>query len=140
MPKVHMCTLDQECFQKFQHYIKHWCLLIHEKQRNKPCCRSLVFFLGNILLVFHSFNMLIIILFCLHVHVNWSRSRILIHFSKSIALFKIVRIIFATLFGWLYFRLNNVLFPCVRLRYLPQRGAPQLCLPLNLQWTLDLLM
>jgi hypothetical protein len=63
MPKVDIYTFDQECVHKFQHYIRHWCVPFHKKQSNQPYFRSLVFFLNNILLVLHLFNMFVIILF-----------------------------------------------------------------------------
>ncbi len=98
MPKIHICTMDQECLQKFQHYIKHWSLLLHKKQRNKPCFRSLVFFLSNILPILHPLNIFLIIMFCLHVHMNWSISKILIPFSKSVVLSRIACLFFVTTF------------------------------------------
>ncbi len=52
----------------FQHYIKHRCSPIHQKQRNKPCFKSLVFFFINILPILHPLNMFIIIMFCLCPH------------------------------------------------------------------------
>jgi hypothetical protein len=68
MPKVDICALDEECIQKSQHYIEHWCLPPHQKQRNKPCFRSSIFFLTNILPVFHSLYMFLIVLFRLCPH------------------------------------------------------------------------
>ncbi len=68
MPKVNICALDQKCVQKFQHHIKHQHSPIHHKQKNKLQFRSPIFSLNNILLLFHMFNMLIIILFCLCAH------------------------------------------------------------------------
>ncbi len=68
MPKVDICAFDQKCVQKFQHYIKQQCLPFHQKQRNKPCFKSLVFFFNNIFPVLHLLNMLVIILFCLCPH------------------------------------------------------------------------
>jgi len=55
-------------YSKFQHDIKHQCLLIHLKQKNKPCFRSPIFFLSNILPIVHLLNMFIIIMFCLCPH------------------------------------------------------------------------
>jgi hypothetical protein len=66
MPKVDICPLDQECVQKFQHYIKHRCF--PQKQRKKPCFRSLVFFRNNILPILHPLYMFVIVLFHLCPH------------------------------------------------------------------------
>jgi hypothetical protein len=68
MPKVDICPLDKKCVQKFQHYIEHQCSPPHQKQRHKPCFRSLVFFYNNIILVLHPFYMFIIVLFHLCPH------------------------------------------------------------------------
>ncbi len=68
MSKVNTCTLDHKHAKKFQHYIRHWCLPLHQKQSNQPCFKSLVFFFNNILPILHLFNMFVIILFCLCPH------------------------------------------------------------------------
>ncbi len=68
MPKINIYAFEQRCVQKFQHYITYRCLPIHQKQRNKPCFRSSIFFLSNILLVFHLLNMFIMIMFCMCPH------------------------------------------------------------------------
>ncbi len=63
-----------------------------------PCFKSLIFFLINILPILHPLNMLIIIMFFC-VHMNRLGSRILIPFSKSVALSKIAHLLFATTFN-----------------------------------------
>jgi len=68
MPKVDIRALDEECVQKFQHYIEHQCFPPHQKQRNKPCFRSPIFFFNNILLILHPLYMFVIVLFCLCPH------------------------------------------------------------------------
>ncbi len=68
MPKIYIYTLDQDCFHKFQHYIKHQCFPPHQKQRNKPCFRSPIFFRNNILPVLHPLYMFVIVMFCLCLH------------------------------------------------------------------------
>jgi hypothetical protein len=93
MPKVDICALDKKCVHKFQHYIGHWCFPPHHKQRNKPCFKSLVFFLINILLVLHPFYMFVII-FLVYVHMNRLGSEILIPFSISVVLSRIVHLLF----------------------------------------------
>ncbi len=93
MSKVNICAFDQECVQKFQHYIKHPCLPIHHKLRNKPCFRILVFFFNNILPTLHLVNMLIIIMFYLCPHES-IRICILIPFSRNVALSRIACLFF----------------------------------------------
>ncbi len=93
MPKVDICALDQECVQKFQHYIEHRCFPPHKKQRNKPYFRSLVFFLSNILPVLHPLTCLSWFCFVC-VHMNGLVSGILIPFSKIVALSRIARLLF----------------------------------------------
>ncbi len=94
MPKVNICAFDQECVQKFQHDIEHRCLPIHQKQRNKPYFRSPIFFLNNILPIFHPFNMPIIVLFCMCPHESL-RIEILIPFSRSVGMFRIAHFLCA---------------------------------------------
>ncbi len=135
MPKIDINALDKKCVQKFQHYIKHWRLPIQQKQRNKPCFRSLIFFLNNILPVLHQLNMLIIIVFCLCPHelVRIQNLSTFLQKCSSIQdcmsslrynfLFTPLHLHHLSLcfchhlhlYGWLYFCFNNILFPYVRL-------------------------
>jgi len=68
------------------------------KTKDKPCFKSLVFFLINILPILHPLNMFIIIMF-FNVHMNRLGSRILKPFFKSVALSKIAHLLFATTFN-----------------------------------------
>ncbi len=62
-----MCPWSRMC-SKISTCIKHRCLPVHQKQRNKPCFRSLVFFLNNILPILHLLNMFIMVSFHLCPH------------------------------------------------------------------------
>ncbi len=72
-------------------------MLIHQKQRNKPCFRSLIFFLNNILPILHPFNMLVIVLFHLCPH-ELLKVGILIPFSISVILSKTTHLLFVMAF------------------------------------------
>jgi hypothetical protein len=72
-------------------------LQLRQKQCNQPYFRNLVFFFNNILPIFHLLNMFVIILFHLCPQ-DCSGFRILIFFSRSVALFSIAFFLFVITF------------------------------------------